>query len=106
MMVTRIPIEESTIENGEWVTVSRNNPYKDRNRSFLSPYWGVWVTAYSRKPLFDGIDCFDAFYYSDTDSVKGNVSHEALNKLNKKIFGNVQSAKKHFGINRDAKISP
>lgn len=101
MMVTRIPIEESNIENGEWVTVSRDNPYKDRNRSFLSPYWGIWVTAYSRKHLFDGIECFDTFYYSDTDSVKGNVSRETLDKLNKKIFENVQNAKKHFEINNN-----
>ena len=99
MMVTRIPLTESIVEDGEWLTIDREFPYDDRNRTFLSPYWGIWVTAYSRKHLFDGIDCFNKFYYSDTDSVKGIVDKHKLEKLNDSIFENVKNSKKHFNIN-------
>lgn len=98
MMVTRIPLTESIVENGEWITVDREFPYDDRHRTYLSPYWGIWVTAYSRKHLFDGIDCFNIFYYSDTDSVKGIVDKDKLDKLNGSIFENVKKSKKHFHI--------
>lgn len=98
MMVTKIPLTESNVVNTQWVTVDRDDPYSDRYRSFLSPYWGIWVTAYSRKHLFDGIDCYKNFYYSDTDSIKGNVSYELMEKLNKKIFENVQKSKQFYHI--------
>lgn len=101
MMVTKIPLTESKVENGDWVTVEREDPYSDRYRSFLSPYWGIWVTAYSRKHLFDGIDCYDTFYYSDTDSIKGNVSRETMEKLNNNIFENVQKSKEFYFIDNE-----
>ena len=60
------------------------------NRSaFLSYAWGVWVTAWSRKRLADGIDVVTHngkepmnFIYSDTDSIKytGDVDFTAYNK--------------------------
>lgn len=101
MMVTKIPLTESKVENGDWITVDREDPYSDRYKSFLSPYWGIWVTAYSRKHLFDGIQCYDDFYYSDTDSIKGNVSHETMEKLNKKVFENVQKSKEFYFIDNE-----
>lgn len=101
MMVTRIPLTESVVEDGEWLTIEREFPYDDRYRSFLSPYWGIWVTAYSRKHLFDGIDCFNTFYYSDTDSVKGHVDIDKLNGLNMSILNNVLESKKYFNIDNE-----
>ena len=60
------------------------------NRSaFLSYAWGVWVTAWSRKRLADGIDVVTHngkepmnFIYSDTDSIKytGDVDFTAYNR--------------------------
>lgn len=60
------------------------------NRSaFLSYAWGVWVTAWSRKRLADGIDVVTHngkepmnFIYSDTDSIKytGDVDFSVYNK--------------------------
>ena len=60
------------------------------NRSaFLSYAWGVWVTAWSRKRLADGIDVVTHngkepmnFIYSDTDSIKytGDVDFSDYNK--------------------------
>lgn len=59
------------------------------NRSaFLSYAWGVWVAAWSRKRLADGIDVVTRndkepmnFIYSDTDSIKyvGNVDFTQYN---------------------------
>lgn len=60
------------------------------NRSaFLSYAWGVWVAAWSRKRLADGIDVVTHhdrepmnFIYSDTDSIKytGDVDFTAYNE--------------------------
>ena len=60
------------------------------NRSaFLSYAWGVWVTAWSRKRLADGIDVVTHngrepmnFIYSDTDSIKytGDVDFTSYNR--------------------------
>ena len=60
------------------------------NRSaFLSYAWGVWVTAWSRKRLADGIDVVTHngkepmnFIYSDTDSIKytGDVDFTDYNR--------------------------
>jgi hypothetical protein len=52
------------------------------------PYqWGVWVTAYARKKLHEGLHIIDPddFIYSDTDSIKciGDYS-EQFAELNKK----------------------
>ena len=101
MMVTKIPLTESKVVGTRWVTEERDDPYSDRYRSFLSPYWGIWVTAYSRKHLFDGIDCYDTFYYSDTDSIKGNVSSESMEKLNSQIFENVRKSKEFYNIDNE-----
>lgn len=101
MMVTKIPLTESKVIGTNWITEERDDPYSDRYRSFLSPYWGIWVTAYSRKHLFDGIDCYDTFYYSDTDSIKGSVSSETMEKLNSQIFENVKKSKEFYHIDNE-----
>lgn len=60
----------------------------DYQRHGWLPYqWGVWVTAYARKKLHEGLWLLDPddFIYSDTDSIKcmGDYS-EAFEKLNAK----------------------
>ena len=51
--------------------------YKSRN-SFLSYQWGVFVTAYARKRLQDGLDRIGLdVVYCDTDSIKYLGNHDA-----------------------------
>lgn len=71
---------------------------KDRALIVLSPYWGVWVTAYARRRIMIAIRALDVdAIYSDTDSVyftnwdKHKQFFDNWNadirKMNKKLFG-------------------
>lgn len=57
------------IENADYETsIEKYNSSKSR---FLFYPWGIWVTAYARRNLFEGIAEFENDYvYSDTDSLK------------------------------------
>ena len=77
MMVTDIVRDENVYEDGEWnkrhpedmtEMISKYNTSKGR---FLFYPWGVWVTAWSRRHLFEAIYTLnDDYIYADTDSVK------------------------------------
>lgn len=71
--------------------------YKSKG-SFLSYQVGVYVTAYARKHLQDGIDLIDFkdFVYTDTDSVKFLHPEKYINKFN-------ELNKKYFKICEDTK---
>lgn len=56
---------------------------KSNRRAFLAYQWGVWVTAWARYRLEEGIRLAgDGFIYCDTDSVKyvGNIDWNKYNK--------------------------
>lgn len=61
---------------------------KNYKRAFLSYAWGVWVTAWCRWTLQQGIDAAgDRFVYCDTDSVKtiGKVDMSKYNERTKAL---------------------
>lgn len=56
---------------------------KNNKRAFLAYQWGVWVTAWARYRLEEGIRLAgDGFVYCDTDSVKyvGEIDWDKYNK--------------------------
>lgn len=78
---------------------------KDRRRFLYYP-WGVWVTAYARRNLFDGIKAFGSDYiYSDTDSIKalnGEKHSDYIENYNRHAVELLQAACKHHGIPEEA----
>lgn len=91
MMVTDILSNVITYD-GVWkesavadIQAELDRYYNNRN-SFLSYQHGVWVTAYARQALQEGIDiCSEDTVYTDTDSVKTFEGHrEEFKKLNEK----------------------
>lgn len=75
MAVTDIIRDEDTFDT-EWRTNRPNGDdaiakYNKSKKRFLFYPWGVWVTAYARANLYNGILEFgDDYVYSDTDSIK------------------------------------
>ena len=78
-MMVQSPVKQSLIftESTEDIytvdeNVSRETLLEKYNRTAFLPYqWGVWVTAWARLQLKEGINIVgDRYVYSDTDSVK------------------------------------
>lgn len=85
-MCAQDPVKQSTIfTDGDWSTAS--DPVeellnKSNSKAFLCYQWGVWVTAWARYRLQEGIVLAgDNFVYCDTDSVKylGDIDWTAYN---------------------------
>lgn len=85
MSVTDIVRNEDTFDE-EWTTIQPDSEdaiskYNNSRKRFLFYPWGIWVTAYARANLYEGILEFgDDYVYSDTDSIK------ALNSQNHSRF--------------------
>lgn len=86
-MCAQDPVKDS-IDFIDGVFIQRNDPVEDLlaksyRKAFLSYAWGVWVTAWCRWMLQQGIDAAgDDFLYCDTDSVKtiGPLDMTAFNQ--------------------------
>ena len=79
MMVTNVISDEVVFSDKEWqvekITLDgineKLNKQRNSRNTFLSFAWGVWVTAYSRRALWQAIQSIDYdVVYCDTDSVK------------------------------------
>lgn len=106
MCVTE-PCRDEIIFDGEWKTKHANieeqlDTYNRNNNRILYYYWGIWVTAYSRRNLFSGILEFkDDYIYSDTDSLKifnKNKHIEYIKEYNNKITDKVNACLTYYGI--------
>lgn len=111
MIATDIVREEVTFQEGEFafyvpdVDYALEKYYKSRN-SFLTYQWGMYVTAYTRRLLEDGLKaCGLDAVYCDTDSVKFIGDHtkdfEAINERIRKYC--IEHNRKH-SIEIDGKV--
>lgn len=107
MCVTDICKDETLYENHNWIDkkgdlVELIKAYNDNRQRVLYYPWGVWVTAYARRNLFDGIFEFgDDYIYSDTDSIKVvNIDKhkEYIDKYNERIGKKIEECFKHHKI--------
>jgi len=110
MIVTDIVRDILEYDCDESVYVPKRKPdieeaieqYNNSKKRFLFYPWGVWVTAYARRNLFNGIlACGGDYIYSDTDSIKifNPESHmDYINWYNDRIMKKVEKAAKFFGI--------
>ena len=76
-----------------------------RKRSTTLPYqWGVWVTSYAMRNLFELGKCCKIWLYSDTDSVYGmGWDKVKVKKYNKKCIQMVKDAG-YTGVEHEGKI--
>lgn len=94
MCVSRLNLEEITFKNGEWIEEQGDTYEEVIENQILSPYWGIYITAYCRYIILSNIyKCKEKALYSDTDSIKVlkgcntifNEYNEKTLNLNKKI---------------------
>ena len=114
MSVTDIVHDEQVYSSDEWTTEDAdvNDQIKYYNNSynrFLYYPWGVFVTAYARHNLWNGILEFkDDFLYSDTDSIKAKNYKKHLSYIeqyNKDIVKKLEKCLEHYGIDKN-ELSP
>ena len=86
MTVARLNLTQWEYD-GEWREVPNSTYEQEKSHSVLSPYWGIYITAYTRLTICTAIVALgDAAYYSDTDSIKHARSDEYFNKFNENML--------------------
>lgn len=86
MTVARLNLDSVDYINGEWVDVPGSDYDTEISRSILSPYWGIYITAYTRLTILTAIHALgDDAYYSDTDSVKHKGDRSYFEQFNRTI---------------------
>ena len=111
MCVTNTMKEQIIFKDGVWQTDTDFNLNKaienyntDRNRFLFYP-WGVWVTAYARKNLMNGIiNIGNDYIYADTDSIKltNADKHKAyFDNYNKDVERKLKEMCLYYGLDYD-----
>ena len=111
MSVTDICREQITfaLDQNVWNDVKSEKDYEndikrynDSKQRFLAYQWGIWVTAYARANLWNGILSIGHDYcYSDTDSLKiiNNKKHcNYFTDYNERIIKKLQMMCNHYNI--------
>lgn len=111
MMVTDIVRDENIYEDGHWEhshcsdVEEKIRKYNESKGRFLFYPWGVWVTAWSRRHLFEAIYSVNVDYiYADTDSIKllNIIRHQKFfDDYNKRVEIKLKEAMSFHGISFD-----
>lgn len=96
---------DGSYEMDETVTQKDMFEKNIKKRSSILPYqWGVWVTSYAMRNLFELGKCCKIWLYSDTDSVYGiGWDKVKVKKYNKKCIQMVKDAG-YSGVEHKGKI--
>ncbi|MBO7693054.1 MAG: hypothetical protein J6T10_10530 [Methanobrevibacter sp.] len=118
MCVTDICREEVefNVEKGTWKEEKSEKDYEhdiqkynDSKQRFLAYQWGIWVTAYARANLWNGILAIKHDYcYSDTDSLKvinASKHQEYFEQYNKRIIQKLYKMLDHYNLPHEL-VSP
>lgn len=111
MLCTDIIFDDMKYLDEEWITVNKTekevneylrNLHEVPNRNvFLSLYWGLYVTMYARRNLFEcilhGND--EKVIYCDTDSIKA-VEHLDFSWYNNNVRKTIKKVCKERGLNK------
>lgn len=106
MCVTKFNDSEIELKEGETVKCKVDNFDKQNNKVFLSAYWGVWVSAYSRYKLLDMVWKLEnggyPVIYCDTDSIKAIDTDGKLKDFfereNKKYLDRNKEICEYYGL--------
>lgn len=105
--------EKVEYHDGVWKEVKTDmesdlEKYNNNKNRCLSYQWGVFVTAYARRNLFDLIlNAGKDFVYADTDSVymeNGVVHEKFVAEYNNKIINKIKTAYRYHGLDYDGVI--
>lgn len=92
MMSQKMIYDPVVFEDGTWkiIEIDREEEYRKAvDKAFLNYAWAVWVTAWGRVRLHEGIQVVmkqnpDSFIYADTDSVKTRLISPDFSAINKR----------------------
>jgi DNA polymerase elongation subunit (family B) len=88
--------------DGKWKEIPNSSYEKEKAHSVLSPYWGIYITAYTRLTICTAIVALgDKAYYSDTDSVKHAPDNTYFDLFNQQILDVNQKMCKQYDLNPD-----
>ena len=111
MTVTDIIRDENLYDKDEWKQVKADpdkllEKYNNSKNRFLYYPWGVFVTAYARRNLWNGIiNVGDDFIYSDTDSIKllnWNKHKSYVENYDKQVSKKLEKAMKYHRLPADS----
>ena len=107
MTVTNTIRDEIIYDNNIWDSRELNNLeiimklQEEKNKSFLSFAYGVWVTAYARRNLLENIIKLDNYLvYADTDSLKLKQGYDVniINSYNDLVIEKLKNVSKKLKI--------
>lgn len=102
MCVTRMKFIDFVVENnGDVKTKDGRSYYSQCLGQILSPFWGIYITAWARKRLLDFVWLTkDHSYYQDTDGdkIKSGIYDDIIKAYNQQIERDVIKGCKYYNI--------
>ena len=99
MTVARLNLTAYDYDGEKWIEISNSTYEKERAHAVLSPYWGIYITAYTRLTICTAIVALgDSAYYSDTDSIKHSECGDYFDRFNERMHDINVGMCEHYGL--------